>query len=118
MISMGAGSVLSIVGRESGMWGVGRLLFEMVVGVWVRVVYVVVLCEGMCVVVMYLCHEVCMVVSFGITSFGNLRCSVLEGRSRVARRVSMEVRRAALAPGLSPLGSLAITTVVGCICSV
>ena len=67
---------------------------------------------------MYLCHEVCMVVSCGISSFGNSRCSVLEGRSRVALRVSIEVRRAVFTPALSPLGNLAITTLVGWICSV
>ena len=65
-------------------------------------------------------HDVCMVVSWGVLSLGSFLCSVLEGRSRVARRVSREVRRAVLGPVSSAFGSLAMSTVVGgCVgCSV
>ena len=58
-------------------------------------------------------HEVCMEVIRGEESFGSFRCSVVEGRSKVARRVSMEVRRDILLSGLSPLGRRAIITLVG-----
>ena len=63
-------------------------------------------------------HEVCMVVIRGEASFGSFLCNVAEGRSKVARRVSMEVLRAILLPGLSPLGRRAIITLVGWMCSV
>lgn len=46
-------------------------------------------------------------------SLGSSQCSVWAGRSRMARRVSMEVRRAVLGPGLSLFGSLAKMTLVG-----
>ncbi len=62
---------------------------------------------------MCLNHEVCMVVIKGEASFGSFICSVVEGRSRVARRVSMEVLSESLLPGLSPLGRRAIITSVG-----
>ena len=63
-------------------------------------------------------HVVCMAVSKGDVSFGSFLCSVVEGRSRMALRVSMEVLREVLLPGLSPLGSRAIITFVGWMCSV
>ena len=47
---------------------------------------------------MYVCHDVCMVVKRGVVSFGSFLCSVVEGRSRVARSVSSEVLRAVLGP--------------------
>ena len=62
---------------------------------------------------MYACHDVCMVVWRGVVSLGSFLCSVLEGRSRVARSVSREVRRAVLGPVLSAFGSLAMSTFVG-----
>ncbi len=62
---------------------------------------------------MYLCHDVCMVVRRGVVSLGSFLCSVLEGRSRVARSVSREVRRAVFGPILSAFGSLAMSTFVG-----
>ena len=62
---------------------------------------------------MYLCHDVCMVVRRGVVSLGSFLCSVLEGRSRVARSVSREVRRAVFGPVLSTFGSLAMSTFVG-----
>ena len=62
---------------------------------------------------MNLVHEVGRVVSRGVLSLGNFLCSVVAGRSSVARRVSREVRRAVLGPGLSPLGSLAMSAFVG-----
>ena len=62
---------------------------------------------------MYACHDVCMVVRRGVVSLGSFLCSVLEGRSRVARSVSREVRRAVFGPVLSAFGSLAMSTFVG-----
>ena len=60
-----------------------------------------------------MCHDVCMVVRRGVVSFGSFLCSAVEGRSRVARRVSREVRRAVFGPVLSAFGSLAMSTFVG-----
>ena len=62
---------------------------------------------------MYVCHDICMVVRSGVVSLGSFLCSVLEGRSRVARSVSREVRRAVFGPILSAFGSLAMSTFVG-----
>jgi hypothetical protein len=45
-------------------------------------------------------------------SLGGFLCSVEAGRSKVARRVTMEVRKVVLGPVLSPLGSLAIMALV------
>ena len=58
-------------------------------------------------------HEVCMVVSIGAVSLGSFLSSELAGRSRVVLRVSREVQREVLGPGLSPFGSLAHITLVG-----
>ena len=63
-------------------------------------------------------HEACMVVSRGVVSEDNLLNSVIAGRSRVALRVSREVRREVLGPGLSPFGNLAMIAVVGWMCRV
>ncbi len=41
-------------------------------------------------------HEVCMVVSRGVLAVSNFLNSVVAGRSRVALRVSSEVRREVL----------------------
>ena len=60
----------------------------------------------------YVCYDVCVVVSRGVVSLGSFLCSVVEGRSRVARSVSSEVRRAVFGPGLSAFGSLAMSTFV------
>ena len=62
---------------------------------------------------MNLIQEVCMVVSRGLVYLGNFLCSVVAGRSSVARRVSREVRRAVLGPVWSPLGSLAMSAFAG-----
>ena len=62
---------------------------------------------------MYVCHDVCMVVRRGVVSLGSFLCSVVEGRSRVARSVSREVRRAVFGPVLSTFGSLAMRTFMG-----
>ena len=59
-----------------------------------------------------------MVVSRGVGSLGSFLSSVQAGRRRVALRVSREARREVLGPGLSPLGSLAMITLVGWIWSV
>ena len=54
-----------------------------------------------------------MVVSRGVASLDSLLCFVVAGRSSVALSVSREVRRDVLGPGLSPLGSLAMSAFVG-----
>ena len=46
-------------------------------------------------------------------AFGSFLCSVLAGRSRVALKVSMDVRSVVFGPGLSPFGSFASITLVG-----
>ena len=61
-------------------------------------------------------YDVCMVVSWGVVSLGSFLCSVEEGRSRVALRVSREVRRVIFGLVLSAFGSLAMITFVGEIC--
>ncbi len=58
-----------------------------------------------------------MVVS-GVLSVGNFPSSVVAGRSRVALRVSSEVRREVVGPGLSPFSSLAMITFVDWMCRV
>ena len=68
--------------------------------------------------VMNCSHEVCMMVSRGVVSLGSFLCFVVVGRSRVALRVSREVRREVLGPGLSPFGNLAMIALVGWICRV
>ncbi len=62
---------------------------------------------------MYVFQDVCMVVWRGVVFLGSFLCSVLEGRSKVARSVSREVRRAVLGPVLSAFGSLVMSTFVG-----
>ena len=71
-------------------------------------------------VLMYCNHDVCMVVCWGLVSLCSFLCYVVEGRSRVARRVSSAVRRAVLGPVLSVFGSLdGSASVGGCVeCSV
>ena len=54
-----------------------------------------------------------MVVSIGVVSLGSFLSSADDGRSRVALRVSREVRREVLGPGLYPFGNLAMITLVG-----
>ena len=63
-------------------------------------------------------HEASMAVSRGVVSFSHFLSFVIVGRSKVALRVSREVRREVLGPGLSPFGNLAIITLVGWICRV
>ena len=53
-----------------------------------------------------------------MVSLGSFLCYVVEGRSRVALRVSREVRRAVFGPVLSAFGSLAMSTLVGEMCRV
>jgi hypothetical protein len=59
-----------------------------------------------------------MVVSSGVVSLGSFRSSVVAGRSRMALRVSNEVRIAVLGPGLSALCSVAMMALVGWMWSV
>ena len=68
--------------------------------------------------VMNLSHEACKVVSRGVVSLGSFLSSVVVGRSKVALRVSREVRREVLGPGLSPFGNQAMITLLGWICRV
>ena len=68
--------------------------------------------------VMNFSHEAYMVVSSGVLSLGSFLSSVFAGRSKVALRVSREVRRDVLGPGLSLFGNVAMITLVGWICSV
>ena len=58
-------------------------------------------------------QEVYMVVSRSLVSLGSFLCSVAAGRSSVAMRMSIKVRREVLGPGLPPFGSLAMITFVG-----
>ena len=60
----------------------------------------------------------CIVVSRGVVPLGSFLNSEVAGRSRVALRVSREVQREVLGPGLSPFGSLAMMALVGWIWSV
>ena len=53
-----------------------------------------------------------MVVNRGVVSLGSFLSSVVAGRTKVALRVSREVRRKVLGPGLSPFGSLVMMTLV------
>ena len=48
-----------------------------------------------------------------MVSEGTFLNSVVAGRSKVALRVSREVPREVLGPGLSPFGSMAMITLVG-----
>ena len=48
-----------------------------------------------------------MIVVFGVGSLGSLRCSLLAGRSRVDRRVSIAVRSCIFGLVPCPWGSLA-----------
>ena len=68
--------------------------------------------------VMNFSHEACMVVSRGVVSLGSFLSYVYVGRSRVALRVFREVQREILGPGLSPIGNLAMITLVGWMCRV
>ena len=75
------------------------------------------MCGGRLSGVLNFSHEMCMVVSRGVVSLGSFLSSIVAGRSKVALRVSREVRREVLGPGLSPFDNLAMITLVGWICS-
>ncbi len=55
----------------------------------------------------------CIRFAFVVLGFESFLCSVEAGRSKVALRVSTVVRSAIVGLGLSQLGSLASTTLVG-----
>ncbi len=76
------------------------------------------MCVGMLSGVINCFHEACMVVSKGVVSEGSFLNSVDAGRRRVTLRISREVWREVLGPGLSPFGSLVMITLVGRVCSV
>jgi hypothetical protein len=59
-----------------------------------------------------------MVVSRDLVSLGNFPSRVIAGRSKVALRVSREVQREFLGPGLSPFGNLIMLTLMSWICRV
>ena len=113
----GAGFDASGVGGVSGICVEG-CLFGLTFAVFIRLAYEFGLCEGRLSGVINFIQEVCMVVSRGVVSLGSFLCSVVDGRSRVALRVSRDVRRAVLGPVLSPFGSLAMSTFVGEMCNV
>ncbi len=69
-------------------------------------------------VLRYFIHDVCMLECWGVVSLGSFLCSVAEGNSRVALKVSREVRRAVFGPVVSTFGSLAMSTFVGEMCRV
>ena len=73
---------------------------------------------GKVTVLMYFVHDVCMLVCWGVVSLGSFLCSVVEGRSSVALKLSREVRRAVLGPVLSAFESLDRNTSVGEMCRV
>ena len=54
----------------------------------------------------------------GVMFLGSFLSSEEVGRRRVALRESREVRRVVLIPGWSPLESLAMITLMGCVRSV
>ena len=68
--------------------------------------------------VMYFSQEACIMVCRGVVSLGNFLCYVFAGSSRVALRVSREVRREVFGPDLPSFGNLAMITLVGWICRV
>ncbi len=74
------------------------------------------MCEGRLSGVMNFIQEVWIVVSRDVVSLGSFLCSVVAGRSSVALRASREARRAGSGLVLSPLGSLAMSTVVVGMC--
>ena len=118
MIS-GAGFVVSGVGRVSGIYVAGRLFgFVLVVEAFIRLAYELGLCGGRVSVLRYFIHDVCMLVFWGVVSLGSFLCSVVEGRSRLALKVSREARRAVFGPVVSAFGSLAMSTFVGEMCRV
>ena len=113
----GAGLVVSVVGRVSGMRVDGPLLVEALrIVALIRLAYEFVVCGGRLSGVINCFHEACMVVSSDVMSWGSFLSFVDAGRSRVALRVSREVRRDVLGPGLSPFGNLATVTFVGWLC--
>jgi hypothetical protein len=59
-----------------------------------------------------------MVAMWGDVSLGSYFCSMSAGSVRVARRDSIGVRRGSCVPAFSPLGSLAMMVLVGCMWSV
>ena len=71
-------------------------------------------CAGRSLGLMYRSHVGCMIVERGVEFLGNFLCFLLAGRMRVALRDSIIVRRNSFVPVLSPLGSLAMMTLMGC----
>ncbi len=71
------------------------------------------MCGGSLSGVMHFSHEACMVMSRGVVSLGSFLSFVVDGRSKVALRVSREVRKEVLGPGLSPFNNLAMITLAG-----
>jgi hypothetical protein len=102
-MSIGACLVASGVGRVSGMCVTGRLFGRVLVAeALARVAYEFIVYGGRLLGLMYCSREVYMVGSSGVASLGSFLSSVVAGRRRVALRVSREVQREVLGPGLSP----------------
>ena len=75
----------------------GRLLeVALTTDAFIRLAQEFVVCGGRLSGVMNFSHEACKVVSRGVVSLGSLLSSVVAGRSKVALRVSREVRREVL----------------------
>jgi len=110
----GAGLVASVVGRVSGMCVAGRLLeVALAAEAYTRVAKEFVVYGGRLSVVMYFSQEACIMLCRGVVSLGNFQSYVVAGRSRVALRISREVRREIFGPDLSPFGNLSMITLVG-----
>ena len=107
------------VGRVSSMCVAGRLLEDaLTTGAFIRLAYVFAVCGGRLSGMINFSHEACKVVSRGVISLGTFPSSVVDGKSKVALRISMEIRREVLGPYLSPFGNLAMITLLGWICNV
>ena len=96
----------------------GLLVRALAAVAFARVTYEFVAYGGRLSGVMNGSHDVCMVMCRGVVSLGSLLSSEVAGRSRMALRVSRQIRREVLGPIVSPFGSLAMITLVGWIWSV
>ena len=118
-MSNGAGLVASGVGRASRVRVAGRLLGRALTAkAFAKVAYEFIVYGGRLSGAMNCNHEVYMVVSSGVAFWGSFLSSEVAGRSRVALRISREVRREVLGPGFSPFGTLAMITLMGWMWSV
>jgi hypothetical protein len=100
-------------------WGVGGdvlfLVGVFVEGAFIRVLEEHVMCVSSLLGVMHGSQVGRKSVERGVVSLGTFPCSVLAGRMRAALKDSIVVRKGSLMPFLSPLDTLSIITLVGCI---